>query len=261
MNKKGEGFMDTEQFKDFIHSLFSAELLKEFDGDYGFTYKENKPIKKVGYATNLSLETVEEAKRNQIDLMVTHHDAWDFLYGLRDACVEKLKEHGISHFFIHGPLDFIEFGTCTSLMNVIGVDQISKYATYSDEEEFPAVGEFQNAQSFSSLVDKIKLELEEPVRAWKHHNEKIKRVGILTGAGHSSDVIRQALDYGCDTYITGEATLYTIQYAQFVGINLIVGSHTFTEIFGVETLINKLQKAHPDLVVSRLYEVHFELNP
>ncbi|QHE53360.1 Nif3-like dinuclear metal center hexameric protein [Pontibacillus sp. HMF3514] len=251
--------MELEQFEKLIESLFSKELLLEFYDDYGFTYKTNRSIINIGYATNLSLETIDEAIKNDIDLMITHHDAWDFLYGLREECVKQLEKHQISHFFIHGPLDFIDFGTCTSLMDVLGIDEIKKFATFNDEE-FPAVGEFFEEIEFNSLVEKIRSELQEPVRAWRHHHGKVKRIGILTGAGHSSDVIKKALEEGCDTYITGEATLYTIQYAKFVGVNLLVGSHTFTEIFGVESLAKKVREAFPDTEIARLKEEHFELN-
>ena len=44
----------------------------------------------------------------------------------------------------------------------------------------------------------------------------------------TSDV-KDAVDRNCDVYITGEKFLYTVQYAKFAGINIIVGSHTYTE--------------------------------
>lgn len=251
--------MNLVQFEELIHALFSKELLEEFYDDYEFTYLTNKSITKIGYATNLSLETIDEAAENDIDLMITHHDAWDFLYGLKEECVKRLEKHQINHFFIHGPLDFVDFGTCTSLMNELNIDDIKKFATFN-EEEFPAIGEFSEEIEFNSLVKRMRSKLEEPVRAWQHHHDKVKRIGILTGAGHSSDVIKKALDEGCDTYITGEATLYTIQYAQFVGVNLLVGSHTFTEIFGVESLAQKVKEAFPETQITRLREKHFELN-
>jgi putative NIF3 family GTP cyclohydrolase 1 type 2 len=54
--------------------------------------------------------------------------------------------------------------------------------------------------------------------------------------------------------------LYTIQYAQFVGINLLVGSHTFTEIYGVESLVKKVQSINTETKIIKLNEDHFELN-
>lgn len=252
--------MNLHEFELAIHKLFGEELLKEKD-EYGFTSTSNDAIKKIGYATNLSLKTVDLAIKHGVDLMVTHHDAWDFLQGLREACVEKLEKHHVSHFWIHAPLDFVQFGTCTSLMNELDVDEIKQYSSYSEEGgELPGIAEFTAPLEFGQLTEKMRSKLKEPVRAWKNNDKQVKRIGVLTGAGHSSMLIQRALDEGCDTYITGEATLYTIQYAQFAGINLLVGSHTFTEVFGVATLVKKVAEMHPDLESLELIESHFELN-
>jgi dinuclear metal center YbgI/SA1388 family protein len=251
--------MDLVQFNQSIKKLFKKELLEGyFEDDFGFTHMSNNNISKIGYCTNLSLETIEIAAKNNVDLMITHHDAWDFIYELKDYCIKKLEEYRISHFWIHSPLDYVDFGTCTSLMKVLGINNIINYS-YFEEVEFPGIGEFSQPICFEALVEKMRYELNEPVRAWRNNSKEVKRVGVLTGAGHSSDHIRRALKEGCDTYITGEATLYTIQYAQFVGINLLVGSHTFTEIFGVESLVEKIKDLNHDIEIMKLEETHFEL--
>ncbi|MEZ0481543.1 Nif3-like dinuclear metal center hexameric protein [Planococcus sp. SSTMD024] len=252
--------MKLSDFEKTIRQLFGEELLKE-DDEYGFTNISDGEIHKIGYATNLSLETVELAIAQGVDLMVTHHDAWDFIYGLKEACAAKLAAHNISHFWIHAPLDFVDFGTCTSLMKVLEVDEINAYSTYSESEgELPGIAEFTDPLEFEQLVERMRSALNEPVRAWQNNAEPVKRIGVLTGAGHSSALIREAAERGCDTYVTGEATLYTIQYAQFAGINLLVGSHTFTEIFGVASLAKKIAEMHPDVEILELEEAHFELN-
>ncbi|MCG1022901.1 Nif3-like dinuclear metal center hexameric protein [Sutcliffiella horikoshii] len=251
--------MNITQFKTIINKLFPGNLMEEFNDDYGFNNTSNNIIKTIGYSTNLSIEVIEQAKTAQVDLILTHHDAWDFIYGLKDECIKRLKEYNISHFWIHGPLDYIEFGTCTSLMNKIGIDNIIRFSEYKNYS-VPGIGEFNEAKSFEDLLKKMKIELNEPVRAWKNHKNKVKKVGVLTGAGHSTDHIKFAFDQGCDTYITGEVSLYTIQYAQFVGVNLLVGSHTFTEIFGVESLALEIMERNVDLTLIQLKEEHFELS-
>lgn len=251
--------MNIEQFQQAIEQLFGAELLREFDDDYGFTNKSNAAISKIGYSTNLSIEVIEKAAEEQVDLLITHHDAWDFIFGLREACVEKLKHYNISHFWIHGPLDYIDFGTSTSLMNVVGIDHVVSHSTYY-EGDIPGIGTFQEGIEFNVLVDRMRKTLKEPVRAWKNNDLSVKKVAVLTGAGHSTENIRLAFEEGCDTYITGEATLYSIQYAQFIGMNLLAGSHTFTEIFGVESLVKKIREIYDDLSIVEIEEEHFELN-
>jgi putative NIF3 family GTP cyclohydrolase 1 type 2 len=178
---------------------------------------------------------------------------------MEEACCEKLREYNITHFYIHSPLDFVDFGTCTSLMNVIGIDEIIKYSYYEDGE-YPGIGEFHEPLEFSTLIERMRTELNEPVRAWKNNQRPIKKIGIVTGAGHSTDHIKRAIDEGCDTYITGEATLYKVQYAEFVGINLFVGSHTFTEVYGVQSLAKKIKEANKGIEIIKINERHFELN-
>ncbi|MET0787087.1 MAG: Nif3-like dinuclear metal center hexameric protein [Paenisporosarcina sp.] len=247
------------EFQETLNKLFDEQLWQEHEDDFGFLNRSNTSIHKVGYCTNLTLATIEQAIAHKVDLMITHHDAWDFIYGLKDECVALLTKHNISHFFIHGPLDYVEFGTCTSLMNALEVDTILRYSTFQGDS-IPGVGEFENAISFEQFVQKMRSTLNEPVRVWKNNQQEIKKVGVLTGAGNSTNHIKSAIDSGCDTYITGEVSLYTIQYAQFVGINLLVGSHTFTEIFGVETLVKKIHEVHPTFEKIQLFEPHDELN-
>ncbi|MGE6257199.1 Nif3-like dinuclear metal center hexameric protein [Heyndrickxia sporothermodurans] len=91
--------MNHGQLNHTIQSFTQKSLLEEFHDDYGFTHKTNKDISTIGYSTNLSLETIELAKKNHVDLMLPHHDTWDFLYGFKDSCLQKLKEYQINHFF------------------------------------------------------------------------------------------------------------------------------------------------------------------
>lgn len=56
-----------------------------------------------------------------------------------------------------------------------------------------------------------------------------------------TDLVREAIELGCDTYITGETNLYMAQYAMERGVNLLIGTHTHTEFPGVESLCARLQ--------------------
>lgn len=175
--------MNISQFKEHITSLFEEHLNKYGDDEYGFTYISKEEFHKIGYTTNLTLETIEEAYENGIDMILTHHAPWSFLFGMEEACIEKLKEYEMNHFWIHLPLDFVKFGTCTSLFNEIGIDTILEYSTY-EEEELPGIGECKEAIPFSNLVGKLEERMEEKVKSWKNHDKPVKRIAILTGAGN-----------------------------------------------------------------------------
>ena len=190
-------------------------------------------------------------------MIITHHDAWDFIFGLKDACREKLLENNISHYFIHLPLDDCDFGTNNSLIEKLGLQIIEK-SHIEDRFYCGRIAEFNEDVIFEELVRKLEIILEEPVKAWKLKEGGIKRVGLVCGGGGFTTDVKEAVDKKCDVYITGEKNLYTIEYAQFAKINLIIGSHTFTEVFGIESLAKKIKEKYKNIEIMRLKEEHLE---
>jgi putative NIF3 family GTP cyclohydrolase 1 type 2 len=65
--------MDLLPFNQTIDELVSKELLKQFADDYRLTFIAGKPISRIEYAVNLSLEVIEQAARNRVDLILIHH--------------------------------------------------------------------------------------------------------------------------------------------------------------------------------------------
>jgi putative NIF3 family GTP cyclohydrolase 1 type 2 len=72
-----------------------------------------------------------------------------------------------------------------------------------------------------------------------HGPEVCRKIGIVTGGFGDLD---QAVKARLDTLITGEADYPTEVKARELGINLILGGHRETEIFGVTDLRRKLGK-------------------
>ncbi|MGM0882333.1 MAG: Nif3-like dinuclear metal center hexameric protein [Bacillota bacterium] len=251
--------METQPFLKAIELLF-GDLLDQFaEGEEYAFYPYGPPvIHRIGYSTNITPEIVRQAASHKVDLILTHHDAWDFVYGMKEECHSLLKEYGIDHYFVHLPLDYAEFGTCHSLFKELGIVDLLQRSYHDEERSIPGVGEFKIPITFEELVARVGVALNEDVKSWRNSEKPIKRVGILTGAGNSTSNIRDAQNAHCDAYITGEKTLYTVQYAQYIGMNLIVGSHTFTEIFGVRALAEKLQEKFKGLEIVELAEEHFE---
>jgi len=95
--------MELNKIEKYIISLFDTTENEHFYEESGITVESKKDIKKIGYCTNLTLKTIEEAKKNDVDLMITHHDAWEFMFRLKEACTEKLKDYQIAHYYVHLP--------------------------------------------------------------------------------------------------------------------------------------------------------------
>jgi len=249
--------MKLDQIVECIEGLFETTSNPNFKAESGVTVDSSKDIKTVGYCTNLTLEVIEKAKLNSVDLIITHHNAWGFIYGLSAACTEKLQEYEISHYYNHLPLDDCDFGTNDTLLERLNLKIIEK--THEEDGFFCGrVAEFDEAIEFSELVSKLETLLEEPVKAWQFNDRKVKRIGLVCGGGGLTPHLKIGVDKGCDVYITGEKILYTIEYAQHVNMSLIIGSHTFTETLGVESLVVKLKERLETLEVVKIEERHLE---
>ena len=248
-----------KDFENFIIENFTKEKLEIVKGknEYGFTNIGREEVFKLGYCTNLTIESAQEAIKNNVDLLITHHDAWEWMSGIKEEALEILKQSNITHFFIHLPLDDAEFGNNTSILKKLGFKVIDKFS--NDEGMYCGrIGEIDEPIEFEILVNKIEMLLEEPVRKWKNNTKLIKKIGVVTGAGFSAIDIKDAVNLGCDAYFTGEKLLYTVQYAKYSKINLLVGSHTFTEIFGLESLTIMINEMYPTVEIIRIKEEHIE---
>ncbi|MBD3922137.1 Nif3-like dinuclear metal center hexameric protein [Paenibacillus sp. PR3] len=251
--------MNIQQFKTRIEELF-GQLLVDFheNEEYGYNNVSSTEYRTIGYATNLTPEIILQAAEQKVDLIVTHHDAWDFVYGMKERCNALLEEHHMTHFFIHLPLDYAEFGTCNSLLQLLGAN-IVQQSQHINGDSSIGIGELKHPVTLEELAATMSGVLEEKVFVGRNSDKVIRRIGMVTGAGNSTNQLKEAMEYNCDVYITGEKTLYTVQYAKFIHMNLIVGSHTFTEIFGVRSLVFKIQEQFPDLEIVQLNEEHNEV--
>lgn len=248
-----------EAFESYVAQTFDKDKLEAVkgQGEYGFTHIGAREIVRVGYCTNLNIETAKEAVQNKIDLLLTHHDAWPFMSGMAEACQELLKSGNVSHYYIHLPLDDALFGNNTTLLQKLGFEVKTPFAL---EKGFYCgyIGECSEAIEMTELVERLESLLEEAILHWPFGKKEIKRLAVLTGAGFSTKAIDEALKLGCDAYLTGEKLLYTVAYADFREVNLLVGSHTFTELFGLEHFTAMMKTRYPSLAIIPIKERHLE---
>jgi dinuclear metal center YbgI/SA1388 family protein len=240
----------------YLFDLFSVS--EPIEGELGFTFKADKNVRTLGYATNLTPEVLVEAVKNRVDLIITHHDAWELIYGMKQKCMELLEQHQISHCFSHMPLDGADFGTNEAIVKSIGARTAEK-TTLEQGYWCGRIAEFDKPITFDELVSRVENMCEEKVMKWQNNDRLVKKIGIVSGGGFMTSHMKEYVDKECDAYITGEKMLYTIEYAKFAGINLIVGSHTFTELPGVESLAKKNKAKFPEIELVRLDEPHNEL--
>ena len=73
----------------------------------------------------------------------------------------------------------------------------------------------------------------------------VSKAAVCAGAG--GDFLDEAALYGCDAYLTGEASHHDFLYAAALGITLFAAGHYETEFPAVTALCARLQSAFPDV--------------
>jgi putative NIF3 family GTP cyclohydrolase 1 type 2 len=259
-----------------IRACFGPVRVEDHPTEFGFTDHSAGAIARVGYATNLDPLTVAAAVEADVDALLTHHDAWDFLFELRDQAYARLEETSISHVFVHLPLDAAPFGTSVTLGERIGLEMTASFAeedgflcgragsyptpvAFAEEDGFLCgrAGSYPTPVAFAEIVARLRRATGAGLRAWPFGPPNAQTVGITTGGGSLCNLLREAIDLGCDTYVTGESNVYLVQYARNRGVNLIVGTHTHTEFPGVERL-SELLAEKTDLAFVPIHEPDIE---
>lgn len=235
--------MNIREFEEIALSFFPKETLEFFnDGiQFGFNNFIDKEIKKIGYSVNLTPKIIEQAKKSNVDLILSHHNIWEDHFELREDCLKLLKEYKIIHFFNHLPLDSMPFGPSGALAEQLNL-KVRKRISQFENFFFGVVGEYDKPITLTQFVENVEKVLNHKVRLWKNNDRLIKRVGIVSGSGKDLESLHDAHLANCDAYLTGEKSLTTILYAKHIGLNFILGSHTFTELGGIRNyahLINE----------------------
>ncbi len=248
--------MKYPELKEKLLSLFDPQKLSSNPSEWAFYNETGSEVKRIAYATNITPEVIGQAGEAGAQLLLTHHDAWDFVFGLRERCNLLLSRYGITHAFFHAVLDDAGFGTNSSLAALTGLVNCRKIIPYCNDCYCGVIGELPQPLPFGEFASQLSGILHEPVREYQNTPGLVHKICIATGGGNMTNDMKHVVDAGCDTYITGEYVLYSQQYAKLHNMNLLVGSHTNTEVHGVRSMVELLADG-TDVEIIRIEEPNY----
>jgi len=244
--KECDRILETKKFRDYPGAK------------NGLQVTHNKLVKKVGWAVDADMESIRKAGKERVDFLIVHHGIF---WGnstldrkIRGGRIKLAKRLGVAIYSSHLPLDaHPELGNSIGLLRALGLgdskrkpfgiamgraigwkaeggrwklrDLVRRLALLRSDHA-GRVG------SFAGLANQVKVVEGGPVIC--------RTIGIVTGGFGDLDQVAQA---GIDTLITGEADYPTEVKAKELGIDLILGGHRETEVFGVADLMRKLSKS------------------
>ena len=167
-----------------------------------------------------------------------------------------LKQHKMSLYVAHASVDNSEqYGTGNILAEALGATVQGRFAEYCGGKAGVYVD--VKAQSFRQFLQKVSRISRARITSWRNRPKSLKRIGIVTGGGYKTPWVEEAASFGCNTYLTGEGSMFTTIFAKERGLNLVFAGHTATERPAVLSLGKHLREAFPRLQTLAIPETYF----
>jgi dinuclear metal center YbgI/SA1388 family protein len=208
----------------------------------GLQIENSGRVTRLAAAVDVSTRVLTEAAKKKVDLLIVHHGLfWAGLQPVRSALRRQLQlafENDISLYSAHLPLDtHPKVGNNAQLAAALGFKSAQPFL----EEKGQPVGlKVRVSLPRSELIRRLERALGSRVKNFDFGPKQTRTIGIVTG-GAGSEIYRVAQE-NLDTFITGEAPHWAAVAAEELGMNLLLGGHYATEVFGVKALAAHLSK-------------------
>ncbi|MCI6492221.1 MAG: Nif3-like dinuclear metal center hexameric protein [Bacteroidales bacterium] len=213
---------------------------------------ENAVVTGVLLALDCTEETVDEAIRKGLNLIVTHHPM--IFSGVRKICPDnwqgriiiKAASFGINIYAAHTSADKVAGGVSFAMAARLGLSDVEILDKDGNGNGLGAVGNLGKHYSLQEMVafvkDRFRLQA---LRCSRPDDIPISRVAVCGGSG--SSLIGKAMASGAQLYITGD-----ISYHHFFtekGFMLMDIGHYESEIDIVDILFSLIKKNFPTFAV------------
>lgn len=205
-------------------------------------------VHQVAAAVDFSLSTVRHALAARATLLLVHHGMfWSEPQPIIASRYERLQlavTRDLAVYSSHLPLDcHPELGNNTLLAKRLGLVSDAGFGRFraidigvAGSADLATTELLHRTRAFAEpLGSHVIASLFAPER-------RTLRWGILTGAGASSDTLREAQEQEIDTLIVGEGPHHTGVEAEERGLVVIYAGHYATETLGVQALAAELEQ-------------------
>ena len=229
--------MLVNELREYLHGYLRVAEIPDWSGAFnGVQVYSPRDIRRVAAAVDAARATVERAVAWGADLLLVHHGLfWDGnqpVTGRRYRRLKAILDADLAVYSAHLPLDVHpEVGNNAILARELGIDPRGSFGEYKGLP-IGVWGELETTRE--ELKSRAERVLGGPVHLVPGGPERIRRAGVITGGG--GDEVHAAVRAGLDAFVTGEARHHNFFDAEEGGVNLLLGGHYATEVFGVRAL-------------------------
>lgn len=223
----------------------------------------NAEIKKVLLSLELTKDVFDMAKRENADLIITHHPA--IFSGLKkvvsnnDNLIFELIRNNIALYSAHTNFDAIEDGLNDYVVSLLGGQNSEVIKPEAEHVGICRIFDFEET-TMSEFIGKVKEKLNiEALRFTGNIDCTVKRVAIVTGSG--ADYSEMAFANGAEVFITGDLKYHYALELKEKGLNIIDAGHFDTECVFPEAMEKFIQKQISEFAELELIKSTVDVNP
>jgi dinuclear metal center YbgI/SA1388 family protein len=217
-------------------------------------------VEKLLVSLDITEEVIEEAVELGCQLIVSHHPIiFHPAKSITDAdptgrCLLALAENYVAAICAHTNLDAVHGGVNDALAQKLGLTKIQQlHQDGVDPAGRPygigRVGEVQGYDDLRTFAAFVRDALDAQGLRLEDAGRPVRRVAV--GGGACGDMLSDALEQGCDTFVTADVKYNAFLDARAMGLNLIDAGHFSTENVVCPVLADWLEKGFPELKIFR----------
>lgn len=245
--------MKVYQIAEIIEKIAPSDLAEEWDNIGLLIGDKNKDVSKILVALDINSNILKQAIDLKVDMIITHHPLiFKPISRITDDVLTSLIKNDIVVYSAHTNLDSSENGVNFALSEALSLKNTFR-------QGMMVIGDADEVSAYD-FIDFVKKTLKvEAVRVSDYEfAKKIKKVAVLGGSG--GDFINQAIELGCDAFVTGEASYHDAQTAFENDILLISAGHFETENPVVDVLAEYLKNnTELDIITAEPFNVYITI--
>ena len=247
----------------FVETLAPRSMKMEWDNVGLLCGSRSTPVTKVLIALDPFENVCSEAAAWGAELIVTHHPLiFRPLPNITDETsigrgIMALIRHGISAVNAHTNLDQAPGGVNDTLAKTLALTDVQVITPCGETVSGEPWGLLRMGQvpeqPLDTFLHRVKTQLKCDGLRYVDGGKPVRKVAV--GGGACADGWREALDAGCDTFVTSDIKYNQFWDAQDFGLNLIDAGHFYTENPVVAVLAEKIAAQFPEVEV-KISETH-----
>ena len=235
--------MELKKICDWLDDVFKDYKCEKDMSNNGVQVAGTPEVKRIAFAVDACLETIEKAAEGGADMLFVHHglswkEGFKRLTGNKAERFRKLFQSNLSLYALHLPLDsHEELGNNAVLAKWLNLNVTKRFYDYHGID-IGMLCKLDAPMLSSELLERVRCRVSPDAKLIDNSGGVINCIALIAGGGDFDfDIIRNA---GADCLVTGEVRHKWWHDAQEANVSLISAGHYATEVTGVQALMAKV---------------------